>query len=417
MNILNLAAYFLPERVSSTDLDLSILEGFAKAGFFTKVLTPMPTRGIDDATRKTYENAPDELRNEGRTVVHRFRLLKEGKNPLMRALRYLLSNLRQYRLGKKETETDLLFADSTPPTQGYLAARLKKKLSKKTGREVKFLYELQDIFPDSLVNAGLAKEGGLLWKIGRKIEDKTYLAADRIIVISEGFKKNLLAKGVPEEKIVVISNWADTDSVAPIAKEENRLYDEFNLPREKFLAVYAGNMGETQGVEVILEAAKRLADKPISFVLFGGGPQYEEICASANALKNVKVLPLLPKERISEVYSLGDVDLVTCKRGVGKAGLPSKVWNILACNTPLVASFDKESDLADLLRAAGCGCVVEPEDAQALADALTEAMAKHEKATCSTRDFVKATASKEVCVGKYVETAASLLRSSERTSL
>lgn len=417
MNILNLAAYFLPERVSSTDLDLSILEAFAKAGFSTKVLTPMPTRGVDDATRKTYENAPDELRNEGRTIVHRFRLLKEGKNPLMRALRYLLSNLRQYRLGKKEIDTDLLFADSTPPTQGYLAARLKKKLSKKTGREVKFLYELQDIFPDSLVNAGLAKEGGLLWKIGRKIEDKTYLAADRIIVISEGFKKNLLGKGVPEEKIVVISNWADTDSVAPVAKEENRLYDEFDLPRDKFLAVYAGNIGETQGVEVILETAKLLADKPIAFVLFGGGPQYEEICASSNALKNVKVLPLLPKERISEVYSLGDVDLVTCKRGVGKAGLPSKVWNILACNTPLVASFDKESDLADLLRAAGCGQVVDPEDAQALANALTVAMAKHEKAICNTRDFVKATASKEVCVKKYVETAASLLSSSERTSL
>ena len=403
MKILNLSAYFLPERVSCTDLDLSILQGFANAGFTTKLLTPVPGRGVDEKTRKQYQNAPDELRDGGKTIVHRFRLMKEGKNPLLRALRYLLSNLRQYRLGKKETETDLIFANSTPPTQGFLAAKLKKKLSRKTGREVKFLYELQDIFPDSLLNAGLAKEGGLLWKVGRKIEDYTYRHADQIIVISEGFKKNLLAKGVPEEKLTVISNWADTASVAPVEKEKNRLYDEFDLPRDKFLAVYAGNFGESQGVNVILESAKILSDKPIFFVLFGGGSQYDAIHTAAESLKNVKVLPLLPAERVPEVYSLGDVDLITCKKGVGSAGLPSKVWNIFACNTPIVASFDIESDLADTLRAAGCGQIVEPENPQALANALLLAMEKTEKPTCSTRDFVKATVSKEICVGKYVE--------------
>lgn len=404
MKILNLSAYFLPERVSCTDLDLSVLQGFANAGFTTKVLTPVPGRGVDEETRKQYQNAPDELRDGGKTIVHRFRLMKEGKNPLLRALRYLLSNLRQYRLGKKETETDLIFANSTPPTQGFLAAKLKKKLSRKTGREIKFLYELQDIFPDSLVNAGLAKEGGLLWKIGRKIEDYTYRRADRIIVISEGFKKNLLAKGVPEEKIAIISNWADTESVEPISKEKNKLYDEFKLPRDKFLAVYAGNFGETQGVGVILESAKILSDKPIFFVLFGSGAKYEKICKEAEALSNVRVLPLLPKERLSEVYSLGDVGFITCKKGVGKAGLPSKTWNLLACNTPIIASFDVESDLADTLRAAGCGQIVEPENPQALANALLLAMEKNEKPTCSTRDFVKATVSKEICVGKYVDT-------------
>ena len=416
MKILNLAAYFLPERISSTDLDQSILAGFAEAGFATKVLAPMPTRGVDDETRKRYQKCPDEIRDGGKTLVHRFRLLKEGKNPILRALRYLLSNLRQYRLGKKEIDTDLIFADSTPPTQGFLAAKLKRKLSKKSGREVKFLYELQDIFPDSLVNAGLAREGSLLWKIGRKIETYTYAHADRIVVISEGFKKNLLKKGVPEEKISVISNWADTASVKPIPKEENSLYDEFRIERDRFLAVYAGNFGETQGVEVILDAAKLLSDKPISFVLFGGGTKYEEIRAAAEELPNVKVLPLLPKERISEVYSLGDVGLITCKKGVGKAGLPSKTWNILACNAPVVASFDTDGDLADLLNAVGCGRVVEPENAQALASALLLAMEKGEKATCNTRDYLEKVASKEACVEQYVSTVKGLTSGSERAS-
>lgn len=78
------------------------------------------------------------------------------------------------------------------------------------------VYNLQDIFPDSLVGTGLAKKGGLLWKIGRVIEDFTYKHADKIIVISEDFKKNIMAKGVPEDKIVVVYNWVDQNAVVNV---------------------------------------------------------------------------------------------------------------------------------------------------------------------------------------------------------
>ncbi len=93
-------------------------------------------------------------------------------------------------------------------------------------RHIPIVYNLQDVFPDSLVGTGLAKKGGLLWKIGRVIENFTYRNADKIIVISEDFKRNIMAKGVPEEKIEVIYNWVDENAIVPVKEEDNDLFDE-----------------------------------------------------------------------------------------------------------------------------------------------------------------------------------------------
>lgn len=93
-------------------------------------------------------------------------------------------------------------------------------------RKIPFVYNLQDIFPDSLVGTGMTKKGSFLWRIGRIIENFTYRNADKIIVISEDFKRNIMAKGVPEEKIEVIYNWIDENEVVPIAKDVNPLYHE-----------------------------------------------------------------------------------------------------------------------------------------------------------------------------------------------
>lgn len=122
------------------------------------------------------------------------------------------------------------------------------------------------------MGSGLAKRDGLLWKIGCKIEKFTYHYADKIIVISEDFKRNLLAKGVPEHKIEVVYNWVDQNAVVPIPKNENPLYDEFGINREKFNVVYAGNLGNAQNIDVIIDAAKIMVEnKNVEFLIFGSG--------------------------------------------------------------------------------------------------------------------------------------------------
>lgn len=262
------------------------------------------------------------------------------------------------------------------------------------------IYNLQDVFPDSLVTTGLAKKDSLLWKIGRKIEDYTYRNADKIIVISNAMKENILAKGVPEEKIAVIPNWIDVESVKPVDKQNNRLFEEYSIDNEKFTVVYAGNLGAAQGADVVLEAAKMLPD--IQFVIFGGGTGFEKAKQEAKKLPNVIVHPLLPQERVPEVYSLGDICLITCKKGVGSSGMPSKTWSIMACNRPIVAAFDTDSELSEILKSANAGSCVEPENAELLAQAIEE-MKENTHRYTGGRDYVCKNASKTVCVSKYVE--------------
>lgn len=380
------------------------MKAFAEAGIETIIHTPSPTRGIDDQTYKKYKKIKYEEMESGFVKINRFSMFREGRNPIFRALRYVLVNIKQYRKSVKTQGVDVVFGSSTPPTQGILNGLVVKKLSKKQGRKVPMVYCLQDIFPDSLVTTGLTKKGSLLWKIGRKIENYTYKNADKIIVVSESMKRNILEKGVPEEKIVVVSNWIDTEATKPVAKEDNRLFEEFNISRDKFTVLYAGNFGKAQGADVVLETAEKLKDnKGIQFVIFGGGAEFEKAKEKAENLDNVIINPLLPQERVSEVYSLGDVALITCKKGVGTSGMPSKTWSIMACETPIIAAFDTDSELAEVIEKANAGVTVEPENADRLADAILEMANGKAMSFTGGREYTLENASKDKCTAKYVE--------------
>ena len=254
MRILFLDAYFEPEQIAFTHLESDLLEKLSNEGNQIEVICPAPTRGISAETAEEYKNRKTEELYNGHVTVRRFSAPQEGKNPLIRAVRYFWCNLRTYQLGIRNKDCELVFCNSTPPTQGWIAGKVARK------RKVPFVYTLQDIFPDSLVTTGLTHKGSLLWKLGRKLEDKTYSCCDGIIVITEAMKQNILEKGVNEDRIHLISNWIDTDKTKPIAREENRLFDEFAIDRSKFIVLYAGNFGEAQGAEIVLEAAEKLQD-------------------------------------------------------------------------------------------------------------------------------------------------------------
>lgn len=401
MKMLLLPPYFFPEQTASTHLDMDRFNAYKDNEITTLVYAPIPTRGIDESMRK---NTPlQETLFDGSVFVNRFQLMREKRNPIFRAIRYICGNFIQYSRGKAAKEIDVIYSGSTPPTQGLLCGLVKRALGKKYGRYIPYVFCLQDIFPDSLVNAGMTHKGSILWKIGRKIEDFTYKSADKIIVISEGFKKNIVEKGVPVEKIEVISNWIDLEAVQPIDRCNNKLINEFNLDPKKFIVVYAGNFGSAQGADIIIKAAKKLQKiEEIQFVIFGGGPYFEKAKDEAKGISNVFIHGLMPQERISDVYSLGDVALITCKTGTGKAGMPSKTWSIMACNTPIIAAFDIERDLGEVIRHSKAGECIEPENVDALVDAILRAKNCEQKQV-DLRTYVRDNASKEACVNRYVQ--------------
>ena len=268
---------------------------------------------------------------------------------------------------------------------------------------------LQDIFPDSLAGTGLAKRDGLLWKIGRVVENITYRNADKIIVISDDFKKNIMAKGVPEEKIVVVYNWVDENAVVPVAKEDNPLYDELGINREKFSVVYAGNFGHAQNIDVTIAAAERLKDvEDIQFLMFGTGGLVEDYkkIAQEKGLKNMFFFPLQPVEKVSQVYSLGDLGIVACKKGLGKGAFPSKTWSIMSAGTPVIANYDEDTDLERLVKENGLGVFSAADDSEQMAQRIMDMYNNRELCAeygRNARQYILDNVSKEKSTQKYVD--------------
>lgn len=367
MKILFLPVYHYPEKAASLYLGENAREAYAREGWEMKMYCPIPSRGVSREVREEYSVHPDSDEIGGALKIHRFPIWREGKAPLGRAFRYWICQRKHYALAKKERDTDVLFISSTPPIQGLLMTKLKKKLGCKT------VYNLQDIFPDSLVNAKMTRKGSLIWRLGRRIEDITYKNADKIIVISERFKRNIMEKGVPEDKIEVVYNWADEEAVHPVVREDNPLFDRFGLDKSKFYITYCGNLGKSQNFDVLLSAAQLLSsNSDIVFVVIGNGVCKQELEANIMqmSLGNVKVFDFLPYEEISNVFGLGDVSLIISKAGVGISSVPSKTWSIMSAERAVIASFDTDSELCDMIRDSECGVCIPPDDGNALADAI-----------------------------------------------
>lgn len=413
MKILHLPAYFKPEHAASSYLVDNMYQAFTDAGMEMIVYAPIPTRGVSEEVRAEYKNKLKEKLYGGRMSVYRFTLINEGTNALIRAFRYFIACLKQFWRGafnEESKECDVLFIFSTPPIQGAMAAIVKKF------NKMPLVYNLQDIFPDSLVGTGLAKKGGLLWKIGRMIEDFTYRNADKIIVISEDFKKNIMAKGVPEEKIVVVYNWVDQNAVVDVPREQNKLFDKYGLDRSKFYIEYSGNIGLTQNMDMLLEVMEELqvSHPDINLVLVGEGAykaQVEKI-VDEKQLKNVHLLPFQPYEDISYVFSLGDAGLVISKPGVGANSVPSKTWSIMSASRPVLANFD-ENELKDIVAKNKCGIFTKAGDKKAFKESILKLYS--DKELCKEygkngRQFVMDNLTKEVGAGKYVEVLKSVVK-------
>lgn len=403
MNILFLPAYFYPEHVASSHFMDHVREKLADNEIEMGLYAPTPTRGISKKVRNEYKNIPYENFYNGKLKVQRFSMFSEGKNPIQRALRYFLCSIQHYRYGKSAGNADLIFVASTPPTQGWIAAKVKKKL------KIPFVYCLQDIFPDSLVGTNLTKKGSLLWKIGRKIEDYTYKNADKIIVISEGFKRNIMSKGVPEEKIEVIYNWVDENEVIPVERNKNILFDRYDLDKNKFYVTYNGNIGLTQNMNLLLEVAKMCTPlEDIHFVIMGEGAYKKDVeqMIEAENIENVTLLPFQPYKEISHVFSMGDVGLVISKENVGQNSVPSKTWSILSAARPILASFDENSELQEIIQKYDTGIFVKAGEKEELYDAIIELYnnpRKREEMGKNGRAFILENLTREIGTSRYVE--------------
>ncbi len=268
-------------------------------------------------------------------------------------------------------KADIILSNSPPLTVGVTAWVLS------TLKRIPFIYEVQEIYPEIMVDTGVVKNRFIISLLSR-LERFIYSKASMISVISNSFKENLVQKNVPSSKIEIIPNFVDKSMFGSESRDndfsiENDLID-------KFVVLFAGNMGLAQGIETIVEASEYLEqEKDIQIVLVGGGVKYKWLSneLKKKKLENVRLLSFQPHEMVPLLYASADVCLIPLAGRSAKSAMPSKIYEIMAAGKPALASTNEDSDLAQLIRAIGCGYVVKEDDARALSEAILRAY--HEK--------------------------------------
>ena len=214
-------------------------------------------------------------------------------------------------------------------------------------------------------------------KFFRMMERWVYKKNTRIITISEEMKRTIASQKCPTDKIDVVYNWADTESLHHVEREDNKLMVELNIPKNPFIVSYAGDIGLFQGWPVIVEAAKKVhAVRPdVLFVIIGAGSykaalekQIEE-----EHLDYIITRPMQPAQRCAEIYSIGDLELVSIEPGLSKMALPSKTFVIMSAGSAVLSLVDQTSDIAQYIKELNMGYTLEHGDSEALKETILAA--------------------------------------------
>lgn len=271
-------------------------------------------------------------------------------------------------------------------------------------RGVPYVYNVQDLYPEVPAAYGRLKNPRFLGLIDRAVQHM-YDRAAHVTVIAPSFRRRLLERGVPPEKVTVVPNFADTHLIRP-GPRQNPWSARHDLD-DAFVVMYAGNMGFAYELESTLEVARRMrGDRSVRFLLVGDGIARAPLAAKARSLglDNVRFLPFQPREELEAMRAAADVQLAPARRGASVHSLPSKVYEVMASARPLIAACEAQSDVAGLLAESGAGLRVEPEDPDGLEAGirrLRENPSEGQRLGRAGRAYVEAHASVDAAVRAY----------------
>jgi glycosyltransferase involved in cell wall biosynthesis len=365
MRIAFISQWFDPEGGSAA-IPGSMVRALEARGHQVEVVTGFPNypTGI---LQDGYRVRLHQVEQRGRTTVHRVALYpSHDRSAVRRMLNFLSFMTSAATLGAwfaRRSKVALVY--STPATVGLAGVVLRTVFRRP------FVLYIQDLWPDTLVATGM---------VPRRYErpatallthfcDLVYRRAGRIAVISPGMKHLLAERGVPGDKVVVVYNWVDEDIFRPVPAR---------LDPTAFTVMYAGNLGDVQGLDVLVRAVAGLTDlTDLRVVLVGDGVARESLSRLAHHLgvaDRVTFAGPRPIAEMADVMATADIQVVSLQDlPLFHATMPSKVQAILACGRPVVISAPGDS--AELVRASGAGLVAAPGDVAALAETIRAAHA------------------------------------------
>lgn len=369
MNILFVCQYYPPEGCAPAARVSELARYWVRAGHAVTVLTGFPnhpTGIIHEAYRKKIHHlvvreTMDEVR-----VVRTWLAARPNRKAWERIVNYSSFCVSATISGMLLPRADVVIA--TSPTllvglAGWAIAR---------ARRLPFIFEVRDLWPESLNGVGYGGENSLLGKALRVLARFLYRRSDHLVTVSSGLRDYLVQQcRVTPEKVSVVENGVDVDLFAPASNSEGTRA-VLGL-QNRFVVSYVGTLGPSHGLNTLLEAAARLQHRlpDTRFLVVGEGGDKDLLAQSAaeRRLANVLFLGQQPRERVPQLLGASDICLVPLKKAdVFKLVLPSKMFESMACARPVVLSVDGVA--RQLLEESGGGLAIEPENAQALAEAV-----------------------------------------------
>ncbi len=396
--VLVITPQYSPDIGPSVPIFTALCEDLQKMGYEVTVVTAFPHHTGAEVLHPDKTGWIQEDKLNGVRILRTY-VYSVPKSALWRRLLYHASyNVFSTLAALRVRKPDIVLADA--PTLWSGLPLLVKAILQRTP----YIYIVHDIYPDVLQRLGIITNPRVIRGI-ESIEHFFYSRSAQISVLSGGFKDNLLGKGVPAAKIAVIPACVDVEFIHPLPKE-NELRERWGLSG-KFVILYAGNIGLSQGLEAVLEAARLLIHNPdIVFVLVGEGatkPALQKL-ADKNSLSNVKFFPFQPRQEVPTIYALADICLVPLKRDIVVESVPSKTYTIMASGRPIIATVAGDTEVSHLLDQAQCGICIEPENPEILVEAILKLYEanelRNEMGRCG-RAFVVEHYAKQVASKKY----------------
>jgi colanic acid biosynthesis glycosyl transferase WcaI len=308
-----------------------------------------------------------EVRN-GVTILRSWMFVPQTLNTKKRILHeasYLASSFVRALSAERP---DLIFVVSPPLGLALTAATLSRLW------RVPFVFDVEDLQPDAAVELGMMKGRALLRALYR-VERLAYERAALVSTITEGMRQRIVEKGIDPAKIVLFPPRADSSLSTLRERTDGSAFREKYGLQGKLIISHSGNMGVKQGLEVILDAAARSRQlETIQFLFVGDGAMRPHLEAQARScdLKNVRFLPLLENDLFQEMLAATDIALITQQRIVSNIVFPSKTVTLLSAGCSVIASVNSESEVARVVLRSGAGLVVEPENPEALLNAILQ---------------------------------------------
>ncbi|MBF6612329.1 MAG: glycosyltransferase family 4 protein [Chloroflexi bacterium] len=375
MRLLLFTQYYPPEVGATQTRAYEMCRYLVSQGHQVTVITEVPNHP-SGVIPPAYTGKISERRTEEGIDVLRLWVWASAEKSFKSRMRFYLSYMAMAALAGTllRGKYDAIYATSPPLFVG--AAGVAVALL----RRIPFVFEVRDLWPESAVALGELSSPKAI-RAAEKLEGFLYSRARRIVVVTEGIRRELWERGISTNKLALIPNGANTDLFLPDLSGAGELRAQLGL-QDNYVVMYAGIHGIAQGLESLLDAAHLLKNRrDIEFLFVGEGPKKAELIARKEALglENVRFLPEVPSCKMPAYLSAADCMIVPLRaEPLFRGALPSKLFEAWACERPVVLSVAGEAEA--VMKEANAGLAARPENAADIAEAIERLEANREEA-------------------------------------